>query len=209
MCSLLHCIDRQSVSVFHKVFLCFRMPRQGLSNDIMKGFHLQPYQSVDVFFLLSPYQKGRFALHNLHRNSDGKQEKQPLETRHHGKQWWSTSSQTTKASGLSTDSTHPVFSRKITRKTHKTHATYYMSLIWQRKPQLYDLYYVTKTVEKMEMVKNSTNRIFFVANFHQNWHPTSDTNPRYKQFHTWRMDQQPKPSSSTKMTSLRARTTKK
>lgn len=72
---------------------------------------------------------------------------------------------------------------------------------------IYDLY-VTKTVEKMEMVKNSTNRIFFVANVHQNWHPTSDTNPRHKQFHTWRMDQQPQPSSSTKMTSLRARTKK-
>lgn len=57
MCSLLHSIDRQSVSVFHKVFLCFRMPRQGLSNDIMKGFHLQPYQSVDVFFCFPPTKK--------------------------------------------------------------------------------------------------------------------------------------------------------
>lgn len=121
MCSLLHCIDRPFVSVFHKVVLCFQLPRQWLSNDIMKGFHLQSYQSVDAFFLLSLLQKGRFALHNLHRNSDGKQEKQPLETRHHGKQWWSTSSQTAKASGLSTDSTHPVFSGKIMRKTHKKH----------------------------------------------------------------------------------------
>lgn len=56
----------------------------------------------------------------------------------------------------------------------------------------------------MEISKNSTNRIFFVAIFHQNSHPTSDS-PRFLTLFEW--NGPTTSSSSTKMTSWRACTT--
>lgn len=152
---LLCCIDRPSV--FHNGFLCFRMPRQGLSNNMWYHARFPPStlptfgseeNSIKVwcFFLTSPY-KNDFVHFMILRNSD--EAKPPkLQKNNHWKM--EVSNQKPNTPHPSPDQTIVVGSiapRRPREKYEKTHTTY-MALIWQRKPQLYDLSDVTKTVKR-------------------------------------------------------------